>query len=207
MSALQSSGAITLAQIQTEFGGSNPISMSEYYRGGSYVPSHSGTTGIPSSGQISMSQFYGKQDESPVPSTWSATIGVGNNVLFGSTAYGYSTNVFAFGTITDTTPHVGTSINGVNSLTNGTVLTYCAWYYDSKFNTAGFEILIQGKALAQSAFSRVTFGSFVNYYTSNATTFTSAQYGGGYQNRWLWSLTYSSNYSPKSGNQVVTLYQ
>ena len=63
MSALQSSGAITLAQVQSEFGGSNPISMSEYYRGGSYVPSHGGTTGIPSSGQISMSQFYGKQDE------------------------------------------------------------------------------------------------------------------------------------------------
>ena len=30
--ALQGSGAITLAQVQSEFGGSNPISMSEYYR-------------------------------------------------------------------------------------------------------------------------------------------------------------------------------
>ena len=36
--ALQGSGTITLAQVQSEFGGSNPISMSEYYRGGSYVP-------------------------------------------------------------------------------------------------------------------------------------------------------------------------
>ena len=36
--ALQSSGTITLAQIQTEFGGSNPIGLSEYYKGGSYVP-------------------------------------------------------------------------------------------------------------------------------------------------------------------------
>ena len=36
---LQSSGAITLAQVQTEYGGSNPISMSEYYRNGSYVDS------------------------------------------------------------------------------------------------------------------------------------------------------------------------
>lgn len=37
--ALQSSGAISLSNIQTEFGGSNPISLSEYYKGGTYVPS------------------------------------------------------------------------------------------------------------------------------------------------------------------------
>ena len=47
---LQSSGAISLANIAAEFGGSAPHSLSEYYLG------HSG---IPSSGTISMSQFYG----------------------------------------------------------------------------------------------------------------------------------------------------
>ena len=59
--ALQSSGAISLANIQTEFGGSNPISLSEYYAGGSYVPSGtSGTNGaVPTSGTISFNQFYG----------------------------------------------------------------------------------------------------------------------------------------------------
>lgn len=62
--ALQTSGAITLAQIQTEFGGANPISMNEYYAGGAYVPSGtSGTNGaVPTSGQISFSQFYGTSD-------------------------------------------------------------------------------------------------------------------------------------------------
>ena len=35
---LQASGAITLAQVQTEFGGANPVSMSEDYRGGANVP-------------------------------------------------------------------------------------------------------------------------------------------------------------------------
>ena len=37
MSTLQTSGAITLANIQSQFVGSNPISMSEYYKDGSYV--------------------------------------------------------------------------------------------------------------------------------------------------------------------------
>lgn len=36
---LQTSGAISYSQLQTEFGGSNPISASEYYKNGSYVPS------------------------------------------------------------------------------------------------------------------------------------------------------------------------
>lgn len=37
--ALQSSGTISLSQVQTEFTGANPISMSEYYKNGPYVPS------------------------------------------------------------------------------------------------------------------------------------------------------------------------
>jgi len=47
---LQSSGAISLNDIQTEFGGSNPIGINEYYGAAS---------GIPSSGTISFNQFYG----------------------------------------------------------------------------------------------------------------------------------------------------
>ena len=59
--AIQTSGIITLSDIQTEFGGSNPVSLSEYYAGGSYVPSGtSGTNGaVPTSGAISLSNFYG----------------------------------------------------------------------------------------------------------------------------------------------------
>ena len=37
--ALQTSGVIDFGQLQSEFGGSNPIGINEYYRGGSYVPS------------------------------------------------------------------------------------------------------------------------------------------------------------------------
>jgi hypothetical protein len=48
---------ITLAEVQTEFGGANPINMSEYYRGGPYVTANN--TNVPTSGAISMSNFYG----------------------------------------------------------------------------------------------------------------------------------------------------
>lgn len=55
---LQSNGAISFSNLQTEFGGSNPISLSEYYRGGAYVPSSS-SVNIPTSGAIKLSNFYG----------------------------------------------------------------------------------------------------------------------------------------------------
>jgi hypothetical protein len=54
---LQSTGAISLSNIQTEFGGSNPISLNEYYRLGEYTTSNN--TGVPTSGLIGMSSFYG----------------------------------------------------------------------------------------------------------------------------------------------------
>ena len=73
--AIPSSGALALSAIQTEFGGSNPISMSEYYAGGSNVPS--GTTGdsgsIPSSGAIAVSQFYGSTNRVAIALTISST--------------------------------------------------------------------------------------------------------------------------------------
>lgn len=56
--ALQSSGQIKLSEIATEFGGTAPHALSEYYAGGSNVPS--GTGSIPTSGEIQLAaDFYG----------------------------------------------------------------------------------------------------------------------------------------------------
>jgi hypothetical protein len=63
--ALPATGAISLSQIQAEFGGAQPISISEYYRGGVNVPAVSTTTTIPASGTISFDQFHGEADTAP----------------------------------------------------------------------------------------------------------------------------------------------
>jgi hypothetical protein len=55
---LPSSGVISLSNIQTEFGGSNPISLSEYYQGGSIIGAGVYPNTIPSSGVIRASNFY-----------------------------------------------------------------------------------------------------------------------------------------------------
>jgi hypothetical protein len=51
--ALPSTGPLKMSQIQSEFGGSNPISLTEYYGAAS---------GVPASGAISINDFRGKSN-------------------------------------------------------------------------------------------------------------------------------------------------
>lgn len=85
-------GEISLLSLQNEFGGTNPISISEYYSSGSFVPA--GTRNkdgavIPTAGNISMSTFYGSKK-------WTKTYqtaGDGNGAGGGSgLIYGAHTN-------------------------------------------------------------------------------------------------------------------
>lgn len=57
---IKASGTLALSEIQSEFGGANPISMSEYYRGGSYATAKPATKNsvIPAAGAISISNFF-----------------------------------------------------------------------------------------------------------------------------------------------------
>lgn len=50
---------IRFGDLQGEFGGSNPISLSEFYRGGGAVPNTGTNSRIPTSGAISMGDFFG----------------------------------------------------------------------------------------------------------------------------------------------------
>lgn len=120
---------LALSAIQTEFGGSNPIALSEYYKGGAYVISNSTAPNgpIPTSGTISVGQFRGAAQGSLTPSysfTPSVTtVNEGSNftVTFATNQSGS----FAY-TITGVTSNDlnGASLTG--TVSNGTVLTYTA---------------------------------------------------------------------------------
>lgn len=89
-------GTITLADVQTEFGGANPIGLNEYYAGAGYVPV--GTAGVPSSGAISMDNLRGKsgvfygtltpslssiaEGGATVTFTWSGGTGLANGTYY-----------------------------------------------------------------------------------------------------------------------------
>lgn len=70
--ALPASGPLSISQIATEFGDTAPNSMSEFYRGGSLVPDAPDNASVPTSGQISIGNFYGAANRVAVPLTISA---------------------------------------------------------------------------------------------------------------------------------------
>jgi len=61
--------AISMTTIATEFGGTVPHSLSEYYRGGGLVPNVPANAAIPTSGQIAIGNFYGATNRISVPLT------------------------------------------------------------------------------------------------------------------------------------------
>lgn len=83
--AIPGSGPVSLSEIQTEFGGSNPISLSEYY---------GADTGVPGSGTISVSDFYGTSSSDVTMDflSFSGTLGPGNDNEF-ATVSGINTTV------------------------------------------------------------------------------------------------------------------
>ena len=69
-----SSGAISINSLVSEYGGSAPHSLSEYYRGGWLVANHSNNGNVPTSGTISLSNFYGANNQSPTNLTCAGTL-------------------------------------------------------------------------------------------------------------------------------------
>lgn len=77
---LQSSGAITFNNVQTEMLGTNPISLSEYY---------DAVDDIPASGAIAMSDFYGKQRKGKLHAIglWKSSLQSGKSTGVSSLSY------------------------------------------------------------------------------------------------------------------------
>ena len=56
--ALPDSGQISVSQLRTNFGGTAPDGLSEYYRGGGNVDDNASNSSVPQSGEVSLSDFY-----------------------------------------------------------------------------------------------------------------------------------------------------
>ena len=133
--ALQSSGQIKLSEIATEFGGSAPHSMSEYYAGGTNVSS--GTGSIPSSGEIQLAaDFYGTSAEVVLANS-NVTSGF-RHIKSGTNFDGYSksesddeTFTTPFGSIADS------SISGTSTIINSVVCRQgVGGYFQISFSAA-----------------------------------------------------------------------
>ena len=87
--AVTSSAPIDIGDLVTEFGGSTPHSLTEYYRGGSLVPNTTANNSVPTSGAISLTDFFGATASGDTSDTLTLTVGTiltfrGFSILAGS---------------------------------------------------------------------------------------------------------------------------
>jgi hypothetical protein len=112
-------GTISLSDIQTEFGGSNPIGINEYYGSGGLVPSGQN---VPSSGQISFNDLRGKSKSISIAIDYLIVAGGGGGNSGGGGAGGYlnGTNLLNSGSYTITVGAGGARSTGTTKGVNGT---------------------------------------------------------------------------------------
>jgi hypothetical protein len=92
---LPASGAISLNDLQNEFGGSNPIAITEYYRvPNGLVPDIPANSSVPTSGQISLSNFYNTTAADLIPNAvdWSNIAASDDGSGDGFSIYAENTN-------------------------------------------------------------------------------------------------------------------
>lgn len=147
--ALQTSGPIKLSEIQAEFGGTNPISISEYYRG-LEVPEAPQNQSVPTSGTISMSDFYGTVDQSFVLSRSATSIFEGQSVTITLTTVGIANDTQVPYTISGTgitAGDISVPLTGIFTVQSGTATLIITAEHDGVIeNTETFTLSLDNGA-------------------------------------------------------------
>lgn len=123
--SIPSTGVVTFSHLQTVFGGTNPISMSEYFTNASSSYT-SGVSGIPSTGAvINISNFRGKSKTTPV--TANATSIPSQTILNTATHDIYLATYYNIPS--------GNSIASVNIRLNGTTVSssHATWFSSGNY--------------------------------------------------------------------------
>jgi hypothetical protein len=160
--AIPASGQVTLSDLQIEYGGTDPISINEYYRGGAYVPSGAGTATIPTSGAITLDNFRGT----------SKTATVTYNLLGGGGGGGYGAD--------NKEPGRGSyaASGGSSTISAPGIQTITAAGGAGGENCGGGRGT-SGTAGASSAFGTGGYGGSLNSAGGSATGYGAAGGGGG----------------------------
>lgn len=144
--ALQNSGAISLSQIQTQYGGSNPIPASEYYRGGNRVQSSKNVTNTVNETRVySGTNYWQKRQEfydynvAQTQIVWDGTViksyesngrnadGVNNSYAYGGKTYYKNFNNGNFGGLRRSY-NVTNSVSLNNSVPNSGTIKFSNFY-------------------------------------------------------------------------------
>ena len=196
--ALQSSGQISLKQIASEFSDGAPHKLTEFYKGGSLVSaSPSANAGIPTSGQITLTDFYGAQD-----AVWSLTVSNGYDSTAGFVTIFY--RGFKSGTSEATLwSSLGSNIGSANDTTvdflgGSSLIVLGETTVGADNNTTGELTFEVAGAHSNSGFTTLKIGG-VDYNR------TSASYTQGSSNtRWVWNTGTGASPFGENSNQLAT---
>ena len=175
--------SISLSQIQTEFGGSNPISLSEYYRDGGIVrstyPDGSGPINgnIPTSGVITMANFYNGQGVFVYTATIASNYANYNlNSVMSSAGWDGVKPVLVNITINAGVTVYGVGYGGTPAFTIGSLPTYSAVTVTNNGIIAGYGGY---GAASASAGGPGGVGMSISHSTTLVNSSTGAIFGGG----------------------------
>jgi len=189
LSRLQTSGTISLNDIRNQFGASGTPDMAEYYRGGTNAARvHScgsgHNTNVPTSGTISMSNFYGAHRG------WHLVCG---QINFGSiiSNYGYSDGVII--------PAMGSILP--NNY-RGAVIMGMYRVRTTFKGTQHSQVIYMRGGRPRNHFNRYSDGN-VTLYTSNASYFVGTR-NGVYCTSWIWGSNYVSNLGSYSNGATIS---
>lgn len=197
---LQSSGPISLLDIQNEFGGANPISLSEYYNAAS---------GVPASGTISLSDFYGKS----AVTNFNTGIIVGTNEVYNNfqhltnssqysfsighsiQAYGYDGGADPYSSASFGSIPSGASYRDGNGVTQTISSIYCT--RDSQGGTTAFYFTLAGSvANADAAFKSIVANG--NTFTRATASYSSVTGG----TTWSWNANGTNVFGTATGTSM-----
>ena len=185
--AVTGSAPISITNLVTEFGGSAPHSLTEYYRGGSLVPNGpAANNSIPTSGAISLTNFYGATN---TQTTGNYTITIGTSFIglgvtvHGFNAYGQAGSYGAISTNTIGFSGFNVTIGGVN---------------ESIYDQLTFYVLGH---VANSGWISMTLGGTTFNRTAGSYGQGNSAYFGGNYTLWIWN---TSNVIATSGTVTVS---
>ena len=201
---LQSSGAISINDLVGEYGGSAPHSLSEYYKGGGLVGNHSNNPNVPTSGTISLSNFYGANNTAPVVTDNQVTVNFTGQYNVPGAKFGnqyYGVNPPLLGNFSDAsfTNSAGTATYTMTKI-----------YHDFTTIVSNSIVRVTGNFAGQTWAS--AFGYSNMHFSSGGTTYVTL--GGAIQvvgtylassNETHWNALGINSLFPTSGSLTLTL--
>ena len=211
---LQTSGAISLDNLQTEFGGPSPIPLTNYYRGGNYVPNTSNNNNIPTSGAVSIESFYGTESTitgaisgggTVSNSNGSAGFGLTASTNFNSPSYSWSTTA---GTLSATTGSSVTLTLSAGDQSSASATVSCTMSSSGKSTTHTAGCTYTNTATANETVSISGGGSAtVNSAGSPGHTFALSASGTPITpSSYSWSTTTGTLSATTGANVSITVY-